>query len=297
MFFNSLNFILFFLVFYTIYLYLGKKLKFQNAFLVLASYYFYGSWNWNFTLLILISTVVDYFCALNIQKSNAPKKFLLISIFTNLGILFFFKYFNFFASSFSDLFSLIGFRLDTFTLKVILPVGISFYTFQTMSYTIDVYRKRISAEPSFINFSLYVSFFPQLVAGPIERASSLLPQINKPRKVTPFLVERGLWLITLGLFKKVVIADNFALIADSVFNNPGDYGGLNIVLGVLAFTFQIYGDFSGYSDIARGLSNLMGFDLIENFNVPYISKSPSEFWRRWHISLSQWLRDYLYISL
>lgn len=300
MLFNSVIFIIFFVIFYIGYLYLKNDVKKQNAYILVASYIFYGSWSWKFCLLILLSTVVDFWCASSMDKDkykNKRKQLLLVSAFTNLGILFFFKYFNFFTSSFIDLFSIFGIELDHFTVNVILPVGISFYTFQTMSYTIDVYREKIKHEKSLLNFAVYVAFFPQLVAGPIERASSLLPQIIKPRKVTSSLIEKGIWLIVLGYFKKVVIADNFAVIADEVFNSPGAFEGLNIILGILAFTFQIYGDFSGYSDIARGISNLMGFDLIINFNVPYISRSPSEFWRRWHISLSQWLRDYLYIGL
>jgi D-alanyl-lipoteichoic acid acyltransferase DltB (MBOAT superfamily) len=220
-----------------------------------------------------------------------------LSIAINLSILGFFKYFNFFAESLADLASLLGFDLDPIFLNIILPVGISFYTFQTMSYTIDVFRKRLQPTNSLLNFALFVAFFPQLVAGPIERAVHFLPQIEKPRRIRAEQISSGFFLIIWGFFKKSFVGDNVGQIADRIFNNYQDFSGLDLIIGVLAFAVQIYADFSGYSDIARGLARLMGFELIVNFKLPYFALNPSDFWRRWHISLSTWLRDYLYIPL
>lgn len=296
--FNSLQFFIFFVIVYFLYRTLSHK--YQNRMLLFASYFFYGCWDWRFLGLIVLSTVVDFFCGLNINKSEDPgrrKLFLIISICTNLGILGFFKYFNFFAESLQGLASVLNYQFDYTTLNIILPVGISFYTFQTMSYTIDIYRKEMKPTGNFLDFALFVAFFPQLVAGPIERAKKLLPQIINKRECSVEKSYEGLWLISWGLYKKVFIADNLARIVDEVFLNTGVMSGGVALMGVYAFAFQIYGDFSGYSDIARGLSKLMGIDLMINFRFPFFVTNPRDFWRNWHISLSTWLRDYLYIPL
>ncbi len=299
MLFNSVSFVFFALAVYSIYSIL--KHRPQNTFLLAASYFFYGCWDWRFLALIFITTLTDFLCSGKIYAAGGgtrkAKRFVFLSVFVNLGILGFFKYFNFFEDSAIHLLSLLGMEANGVTLKIILPVGISFYTFQSLSYTIDVYRGKLKPTHNFFDYALYVSFFPQLVAGPIERATHLLPQVENPRTVTYDNVREGAWLILLGYFKKVVIADNFANIATAVFNNPGDHHGLAVLIGVYAFAFQIYGDFSGYSDIARGIAKLMGFDLMLNFRMPYFATNPQDFWRRWHISLSTWLRDYLYVPL
>jgi D-alanyl-lipoteichoic acid acyltransferase DltB (MBOAT superfamily) len=298
MLFNTLEFSIFFLIVYSLYRISPHRV--QNILLLIASYYFYGCWDWRFLSLIFVSTVVDYFCGIKMHQANdnAKRKFFLIaSVMTNLGILGFFKYFNFFSDSFADLISIFGLQANTRSLNIILPVGISFYTFQTMSYTIDIYRRKMEPTHNFLDFALFVAFFPQLVAGPIERAKNLLPQVMNPRKITFEKFYEGTYLIFWGLFKKVFIADNLAKIADNIFSTTDVQNGFVVALGVLAFAFQIYGDFSGYSDIARGLSKVMGFELMLNFNLPYFAVNPSDFWRRWHISLSTWLKDYLYISL
>ena len=296
--FNSLAFIVFFAVLYGLYRLSGHRL--QNRLLLVGSYFFYGWWDWRFLSLILISTLVDYGMSWGIVRSNTPntrKLCLLISVCVNLGILFFFKYFNFFADSLQELTALFGWNIDPLTLKVILPIGISFYTFQTMGFTIDVYRGKVKPVRNFADFALYVAFFPQLVAGPIERASNLLPQIQKNRRVTDDDIRDGLWLIALGYVKKVVMADNLARIVDPVFSSQYPYTSSMVLLAAFAFAFQIYGDFSGYSNIARGIARLMGFRLMVNFRFPYFVSNPGAFWRHWHISLSSWLRDYLYIPL
>ncbi|MBZ8182074.1 MBOAT family O-acyltransferase [Oscillatoria salina] len=300
MLFNSLTFVVFFLLVYSLYLLLLKHYRAQNIFLLVASYIFYGSWNWRFLILLIISTVVDFFVSQWMsQTSNLQRRKLLltVSLLTNLSILGFFKYFNFFVESFIQLFNWLGIAANPITLNIILPVGISFYTFQTLSYTIDVYRGKLIPAKNLLDFAVYVAFFPQLVAGPIERAENFLPQITHPRKVKLAQINAGLFLILWGYFKKVVIADNIGLIANAVFNNYTDYQGIDVIIGILAFTVQIYGDFSGYSDIARGISKLMGFELMVNFKLPFFAINPSDFWARWHISLSTWLRDYLYIPL
>ena len=300
MLFNSFVFLAFLCLVYSVYLLLFRYHRAQNVLLLVASYVFYGYWDWRFLSLLGISTLVDYFAGLGLQSSqnDRNRKLLLgLSITANLSILAFFKYFNFFTESFAGLLSSFGFVVHEFPLKIILPVGISFYTFQTMSYAIDVYRRKISATSNLLDFALFVAFFPQLVAGPIERASSLLPQIASPRKLTWTHIDVGAYLILWGFFKKVVVADNMALVANRIFNHYPDYQGLDLFFGVLAFTVQIYADFSGYSDIARGISKLMGIDLMINFKLPYFSSDPRDFWSRWHISLSSWLRDYLYIPL
>lgn len=299
MLFNSFAFWLFFVVVFS--LYFALKHRGQNLLLLVASYFFYGCWDWRFLSLIAASTLIDYFVARGISESNNTslrRGLLALSVTCNLGILAFFKYFGFFATELSELLTLVGIPAMIPTVNVILPVGISFYTFQTMSYTIDVYRGHCKATRSLLDFAVYVSFFPQLVAGPIERASHFLPQVTQPRVRRPDDFREGLFLVVDGMFRKVVIADNMAPIVDSIFSRPvSELGGLEILLGIYAFAFQIYGDFSGYSSIARGVARWLGFDLMVNFRMPYFADSPSDFWRRWHISLSQWLRDYLYIPL
>jgi len=278
----------------------NKNLKNQNILIALASYFFYGWWDWRFLALILFSTLVDYVIGVSLGKEqnlNKRKILLWISILVNLGFLGFFKYYNFFLDNFKSAFTFFGSEINSNSLNIILPVGISFYTFQTLSYTIDVYKKRLEPTKDFISFAAFVSFFPQLVAGPIERATNLLPQILSKRKFKYSEAVDGLIQILWGLFKKVVIADNCATYANLIFNNSADYSGSTLVLGAVFFTFQIYGDFSGYSDIAIGTSRLFGFKLMQNFAFPYFSRDIAEFWRRWHISLSTWFRDYLYIPL
>jgi len=297
--FNSVLFVYFFTFFFLAYVIAGRySLKAQNLLLLIGSYAFYGSWNWNLLPLIIISTSVNYLCSLKIAQSDTLKKkrlFLAVGIFVSLGILAYFKYVNFFTANLIDLLKAMGVSIRFETLEIILPVGISFYTFQTMSYTIDVYQERIEATANFLDFAVFVAYFPQLVAGPIERAAELLPQIQRKRVLTMEQFHEGLNLVVFGLCKKVLIADNLAAIADTVFNKPQQYRGLGVVVGILAFGFQIYCDFSGYSNIARGISKWMGIQLMINFNLPYLSRKPSEFWQRWHISLSSWLRDYLFL--
>ena len=301
MLFNSSEFLIFLIIVFFIYwLLLNKNLKLQNAYLILVSYIFYGWWDWRFLSLIVISSSIDYLVGRQIFKSangSVRKRLLVISILSNLGILGVFKYYNFFMDSFVSLLSTIGFNPNVSSLKIILPVGISFYTFQTLSYTIDVYRRKIDASNDPVAFFAFVSFFPQLVAGPIERASNLLPQFMKKRQFTYRGGVIGLRLMLWGFFKKLVIADNSAILVNKIFSHYDTYSGGVLVLGAVFFAFQIYGDFSGYSDIARGLARLFGFDLMINFRFPYFSRDIAEFWRRWHISLSTWFRDYLYIPL
>ncbi|HQE12463.1 MAG TPA: MBOAT family O-acyltransferase [Flavipsychrobacter sp.] len=275
----------------------------QNSMLLLVSYIFYGWWDWRFTFLLLFSTLLDYYSGIKIQESSNDrirKFWLVLSIGINLGFLGFFKYYNFFVVQFADLLKNVGFSVNESSLmilKIVLPVGISFYTFHGLSYIIDIYKKRITARYNFVNYALFVSYFPLLVAGPIERATHLLPQIEVPRKFNYSLAADGLRQILWGLFKKIVIADNCAYYANMIFNDPGAYNGSTLFLGALFFTFQIYGDFSGYSDIALGTSKLFGIRLLQNFSFPYFSRDIAEFWRRWHISLSSWFKDYLYIPL
>ena len=297
MLFNTLNFALFFACVYLLYWILPRRA--QNLMLLAASYFFYGCWDWRFLSLILASTAVDYFCgrALPGASPRARRFYLLLSLVTNLGLLGFFKYFNFFAASLQELAAPFGIHLSYSTLNIVLPVGISFYTFQTLSYTIDVYRGEIEPCRDPWDFALFVAFFPQLVAGPIERARCLLPQIRGKRTVTRAQLYEGTWLILWGLFKKVCVADRLAPMVDRIFADPSSCSGAHILVGLYAFAFQIYGDFSGYSDMARGLAKVMGFEIRLNFNLPYFAVNPSDFWKRWHISLSTWLRDYLYISL
>ncbi|WP_394906966.1 MBOAT family O-acyltransferase [uncultured Mesonia sp.] len=300
MLFNSIDFAVFLPIVFALYWLLRKHLRAQNVLIALASYVFYGWWDWRFLFLILFSTLVDFFVGLQLEKSEHPQRrklFLYLSLGVNLGLLGFFKYYNFFIDNFNQAFSFFGSEVSFRGLEIILPVGISFYTFQTLSYTIDIYRRKLPATRNFIAFAAFVSFFPQLVAGPIERATQLLPQFFKPRKFDFDKAKDGVMLIIWGLFKKIVIADNAAQYVNDIFQNHETYSGTTLLLGGVYFAFQIYGDFSGYSDIAIGLSRLFGFDLMRNFAYPYFSRDIAEFWRRWHISLSTWFRDYLYIPL
>jgi alginate O-acetyltransferase complex protein AlgI len=277
-----------------------KNLKAQNTLLLAASYVFYGWWDWRFLSLIAFSSIVDYLLAIQLGKEQAPSKrkfYLWTSLFVNLGLLGVFKYYDFFAASFADAFTLLGHHIEVSRLNIILPVGISFYTFQTLSYTIDVYRKELEPSRDPIAFFSFVSFFPQLVAGPIERASNLLPQFSVPRSFNEDAARDGMRQILWGLFKKVVIADNCAHMVNMIFDNHETQSPSMLVIGALLFTFQIYGDFSGYSDIAIGTARLFGFNLMQNFAFPYFSRDIAEFWRRWHISLSSWFKDYVYIPL
>lgn len=300
MLFNSLDFAIFFPVVFLLYWVLAKRLTARNILILLASYTFYGWWDWRFLILIIISSLVDFLVGkrLYLEGNKTKRKLLLlVSLGVNLGFLGYFKYANFFIENFVDAFSLFGNNLEGSTLNIILPVGISFYTFQTLSYTIDIYRKQLKPTNNALAFFSFVAFFPQLVAGPIERASHLLPQFLKTYTFNYKQVKSGLLLMAFGLFKKMVIADRAALYVNEVYNNAGDYDGVAYIIGTVLFAFQIYCDFSGYSDIAIGASRTMGFDLMKNFNSPYFSRSLTDFWRRWHISLSTWFRDYVYIPL
>jgi D-alanyl-lipoteichoic acid acyltransferase DltB (MBOAT superfamily) len=301
MIFNSLEFAIFLPLVFILYWFLFKnKLRAQNFLIVAASYVFYGWWDWRFLSLIIFSTLIDYFIGIFLEKEErlSYRKLLLwSSIFVNLGFLGFFKYYNFFVDSFVDAFSFFGYKFGSSSLNILLPVGISFYTFQTLSYTIDLYKKSLKPTKDFISFVAFVSFFPQLVAGPIERATNLLPQFHKKRIFKYETASDGMRQILWGLFKKIVIADNCAIFANQIFDNYQDYSGSTLLLGSVFFALQIYGDFSGYSDIAIGTSRLFGFNLKQNFAFPYFSRDIAEFWRRWHMSLSTWFRDYLYIPL
>ncbi len=301
MLFNSIDFAIFLPIVFLLYWFVtNKKLKLQNLLIVASSYLFYGWWDWRFLSLLLFSTLVDFLVGFGLHKQeNLTKRKILLwtSILVNLGFLGVFKYYNFFLDNFITAFSFFGTEIKANSLNIILPVGISFYTFQTMSYCIDVYKRKLEPTKDFIAFSAFVSFFPQLVAGPIERATNLLPQFYIKRTFDYSKAVDGMRQILWGLFKKIVIADNCAEYANLIFNNSADYSGSTLVLGALFFTFQIYCDFSGYSDIAIGTSRLFGFNLMQNFNFPYFSRDIAEFWRRWHISLSTWFRDYLYIPL
>lgn len=301
MLFNSLQYFIFLPLVLVVYYHVRHRA--QNTFLLLASYYFYGSWDYRFLALLIASTVVDYIVGLRIagarEQGNADlaRRWLLVSLITQLGILGFFKYFDFFIGSAESLLSGLGISASWPLLHIVLPVGISFYTFQSLSYTIDVYRGELEPVRRLDDFALYVAFFPQLVAGPIERATSLIPQVQRPRVVTRTNWDRGLYLILVGLVRKVVIADGAALLVDRTFASPHQFGPLQLAAGLVAYSLQIYGDFAGYSNIARGSALLLGFDLMRNFRHPYFARNVSDFWRRWHISLSTWLRDYLYIPL
>lgn len=301
MLFNSLSFAIFLPVVFFLYWFVcNKNLRTQNILLLVASYFFYACWDWRFLFLLMFSTWLDYFTGLKMfeAKNKKGKVFWFwLSIIVNAGFLGFFKYYNFFVSSFAEGLSHFGIHSSPWVLQVILPVGISFYTFHGLSYVIDIYKGRIPAEKNFVDYAVFVSFFPLLVAGPIERATHLLPQIKKERTFDYTVAADGMRQILWGLFKKIVIADQCAEYANMIFNNSEQYGGSTLLLGALFFTFQIYGDFSGYSDIALGTARLFGISLLRNFAFPYFSRDIAEFWRRWHISLSTWFRDYLYIPL
>jgi len=302
MLFNSIEYFLFLPTVFILYWFVFKKdLKLQNLLILISSYFFYGWWDWRFLSLIFLSTVVDYFVGLKIydsQDNKVKKIYLWISILFNVGLLGFFKYFNFFIDSWIDLLRSFGYeQKSVWTLNIMLPLGISFYTFQTMSYSLDIYYKKLKPTKGFISFASFASFFPQLVAGPIERASNLLPQILTKRVFKYEQGVQGLRLILWGMFKKVVIADSLGTMVDRIFDDYQSMDGGVLLLGLIYFAFQIYCDFSGYSDIAIGTAKLFGIELMSNFKFPYFSRDISEFWRRWHISLSSWFRDYLYIPL
>lgn len=303
MLFNSLEYFIFLPIMFVLYWFVfNKKVTVQNALVLAGSYYFYGLWDWRFLFLILASTIVDYFVGIMIENSQDQRRnqklWLWVSVVFNISLLGFFKYYNFFVDSFVDMFQLFGYQIkSTWTLQIILPVGISFYTFQTMSYSLDVYYKRIKPCRDFLSFATFVAFFPQLVAGPIERASNLLHQITNKRTFNYEQTIAGLKLILWGLFKKMVIADGIAPIVDDIFQNYNTYPASTLILGVTLFSFQVYGDFSGYSDIAIGTSKMFGVELMSNFKFPNFSRNVAEYWQRWHVSLSTWFRHYIYIPL
>jgi len=301
MLFNSIAYLIFLpLVFLLYWFAMGGSLRRQNILLLVASYYFYASWDWRFLFLLIFSTFLDYFTGLKMQSArnrNARHCWFWLSVFVNLGFLGVFKYYNFFAISFAALLGHFGLYADPTTLQVILPVGISFYTFHGLSYVIDIYKERIPAERDFVDYAVFVCFFPLLVAGPIERATHLLPQVKRSRTFSIAQGIDGLRQILWGLFKKIVIADQCAGFVNTIFHVPASHSGSTLALGAFLFSIQIYGDFSGYSDIAIGSARLLGFDLLRNFAYPYFSRDIAEFWRRWHISLSSWFRDYLYVPL
>lgn len=301
MFFNSLSFALFLPIVFCLYWFVcNTSKKAQNTLLILASYYFYSCWDWRFLFLLMFSTFLDYFTAIKIENSANPrmrKVWFWLSVGINLGFLGVFKYYDFFAVSFAGFMQGFGLNVSPVLLNLILPVGISFYTFHGLSYIIDIYKNKIKAEHHFIDYALFVSYFPLLVAGPIERATHLLPQVKVKRSFDYHQAKEGIYQIVWGLFKKVVIADSCAMYANAIFDNYESMNSLSLFLGAVYFAFQIYGDFSGYSDIALGTSKLFGLDLLRNFNYPYFSRDIAEFWRRWHISLSSWFRDYVYIPL
>lgn len=301
MLFNSFEFFIFLPIVFVLYWFvLNKNLSIQNILLLVASYVFYGWWDVRFLSLIMLSTILDYYVGLRIHSTEEPKKrkhWLWLSMGFNLGLLCFFKYFNFFIDSWITAFNSVGIEMDPFALSIILPVGISFYTFQTMSYSLDISKRRLEPTKDFVAFATFVAFFPQLVAGPIERASNLLPQFLKRRKFDYNLAADGLRQMLWGLFKKIIIADNCAPYVNDIFANYETQSSGTLILGVIVFAFQIYADFSGYTDIAIGTARLFGFDFKRNFNFPYFSRNISEFWKKWHISLSSWLNDYLFTPL
>jgi D-alanyl-lipoteichoic acid acyltransferase DltB (MBOAT superfamily) len=301
MLFNSIQFAVFLpIVFALHWIFATRNYKFQNILLLVSSYFFYACWDWRFMFLLMFSTLVDYFAGLKLHaesSSSKRKMWLWISIGINLGFLSIFKYYDFFAENFAASMAYLGFKVNISSLNIILPVGISFYTFHGLSYILDVYKNKIKPEKNFATYAVFVSFFPLLVAGPIERATHLLPQLIKRREFDYSKAINGLRQILWGLFKKIVIADNCAVFANHIFNNSDNYSGIILILGAVFFAFQIYGDFSGYSDIAIGVARLFGIDLLRNFAFPYFSRDIAEFWRRWHISLSSWFRDYVYIPM
>ncbi len=300
MLFNSFEFLIFFPIVFSIYwLILKKSVRWQNILLLVASYFFYGWWSWKFLGLLALSTLLDYTYGFGVASTNRrkAKSFLILSVINNLGILSIFKYYNFFVTQCQTFLEQLGFHTTPILIQIALPVGISFYTFHGMSYVFDIYRGQQKPVRNLVDYTVFVSFFPLLVAGPIERANHLLPQIQQKRKFNYQQAVEGCRLMLWGFFKKIVIADNLANIVDPIFNNYQDYDGISLFFGAIAFSFQIYGDFSGYSDIALGTAKLMGFELLSNFKFPYFSRDIAEFWRRWHVSLSSWFRDYVYIPL
>lgn len=300
MLFNSVDYLIFLPIVFCIYWLLKNRLSEQNLLLLVSSYVFYAWWDWRFLALIIYSSIIDYIIGIKIysaKNKQTKKNWLLFSLFSNLGLLAVFKYLNFFTESFADLMGKFGWQVDNVTLNIILPVGISFYTFQTLSYTIDIYRDSIKPTKNLVTFFTYVSLFPQLVAGPIERAANLIPQIETKRVFKQNWFNDGIFQIAIGLFRKIVIADNLGAYVDTIYENPEIHNSSTLLLATIFYAFQIYYDFSGYSDIAIGSAKLLGFRFNQNFNLPYFSRSITTFWRRWHISLSSWLKDYLYISL
>lgn len=299
MLFNSLTFVVFYAVVFALYWLVRARVP-QNLLLLGASWVFYGAWSWKFLLLLIGSSVIDYVCGILIERTSSARgrrALLLFSVVSNLSFLATFKYLGFFVTEFGALLERLGFAANMPVLEIVLPVGISFYTFQTIGYVVDVYRGKVPAARGFLDYALYVAFFPQLVAGPIERAAHLIPQFQRPRSWSTPSFETGLQLAIWGLFKKVVIADNLAPYVDVVYANPEQYSGGVLATATVFFAFQIYCDFSGYTDTARGVARMLGFELMPNFNFPYISRTPVEFWQRWHISLSRWFQDYLYFPL
>lgn len=292
--FNSFAFIYFFILVFAGYMVLNHR--WQNWLLLAASYFFYGFWDARFLALLVISTLIDYLCARKIAVSEAPvrQRYLYLSLAANLSILGFFKYYNFFIDSFAGLATAFGMHVDPMHLALILPVGISFYTFQTMSYTIDVYRRKIPACNRLDDFALFISFFPQLVAGPIERAGALLPQVSAKRSIDFQKLSEGFWLLLYGFFQKIVIADNLAPFISLYRNDVGKLSGGELAVGFYIMVFFLYADFSGYSNIARGSARLLGFEISQNFKMPMFAHNPADFWRRWHVTLSDWFRDYCF---
>jgi D-alanyl-lipoteichoic acid acyltransferase DltB (MBOAT superfamily) len=301
MLFNSFIFLLFFSSVFVLHWFVfSKTVKLQNIFLLVASLIFYGFWDWRFLILLLFSIAVIFYSGLNIYLSDSDKKrkiWLRFGLFSSLGFLFFFKYFNFFLVSFIDSLKLLGIAINLTSLNIVLPIAISFYTFHGVSYLLDIYYRRIKPSNYILNYALFVSYFPLLVAGPIERATHLLPQLSIKRKLKINDINCGLSLVFWGFFKKIAVADALGMIVDMSFSNPNNYSSLSLILGAIFFAFQIYADFSGYTDIARGVSRFFGIELLLNFNFPYFSKSIPEFWSRWHMSLSSFLNDYVFIPL
>jgi D-alanyl-lipoteichoic acid acyltransferase DltB (MBOAT superfamily) len=301
MLFNSFEFLVFLPIVFVLYWFGFSKSKVsQNVFLLLSSYVFYSFWDWRFSFLLAFSTILDYSSGIIIDQSttiNKKRFWMRLSILTNIGLLCYFKYFNFFIDSFIDLINHFGFHADTYTLNIILPIGISFYTFHGVSYVLDIYYGRMRAHRDVLDYSLFVSYFPLLVAGPIERATHLLPQLKVKRRFKYIQGVEGCKLILWGMFKKVVIADSLAPIVDQIFTEYHSLDSISLIVGAISFTVQVYADFSGYTDIARGVSKLLGIELILNFNYPFFSKTIPEFWNRWHISLSSWLNDYVFTPL
>lgn len=300
MLFNTLEFLVFLPIVFLLYWFVfGRSIRNQNVLILIASYFFYGWWSWGFLALLALSTLLDFLYGFGVASENRRKAkiYLWLSIINNLGILGVFKYYNFFAQQIQSAFESIGVAVHPYMLDFALPIGISFYTFHGMSYVFDIYRKQQSPVKNLIDYAVFVSFFPLLVAGPIERANHLLPQVQRQRVFRYQQAVEGCRLVLWGMFKKIVIADSLALVVDPIFTDYNSQAASTLILGAIAFSFQIYTDFSGYSDIALGTAKLFGFELLSNFKFPYFSRDIAEFWRRWHVSLSSWFKDYLYIPL